>query len=109
MAPQFRCTSTLAPASVYERARCEELGMQGIGFERQKPVKAMYKGRLVGEYYADVVVEAKVVVELKVVAKILPVHKQQVLTYLRAAGLRLGLIMTFNAPVLWREIKRVVH
>ena len=95
--------------AVYERALCEELGMQGIAYERQKPVKAMYKGRLVGEYDADVVVEAKVVVELKVVAKILPVHKQQVLTYLRAAGLRLGLIMNFNAPVLWREIKRVVH
>ena len=94
--------------AVYERALCEELGMQGIGFERQAPVKATYKGRVIGEYYADVVVENQVVVELKVVAKILPVHKQQVLTYLRATGLRLGLIMNFNAPVLWREIKRVV-
>ena len=82
--------------------------MQGIGFERQKPVKAMYKGRLVGEYYADVVVEDQVVVELKVVARILPVQQQQVLTYLRAARLRLGLIMNFNAPLLWRATKRVV-
>lgn len=94
--------------AVYERALCEELAMQGIAFERQKPVQATYKGRVVGEYYADVVVENQVVVELKVVAKILPVHRQQVLTYLRATGLRLGLIMNFNASVLWREIKRVV-
>ena len=94
--------------AVYERALCEELGMQGIAYERQAPVKATYKGKVVGEYYADVVVANQVVVELKVVAKIMPVHKQQVLTYLRAAQLRLGLIMNFNASVLWREIKRVI-
>ena len=71
---------------------------------RQAPVKATYKGKVVGEYYAGVVVENQVVVELKVIAKILPVQRQQVLTYLRTAKLRLGLIMTFNASVLWREI-----
>lgn len=94
--------------AVYERALCEELGMRGIAFDRQVPVQAMYKGRLVGAYYADVIVENQVVIELKVVAKILPAHRQQVLTYLRATRLRLGLIMNFNAPVLWRETKRVV-
>ena len=94
--------------SVYERALCEELGMRGLAFDRQVPVQAIYKGRLVGAFYADVIVENQVVIELKVVAKILPAHRQQVLTYLRATRLRLGLIMNFNAPVLWREIKRVV-
>jgi GxxExxY protein len=93
---------------VYERALCEELGMRGLAFDRQVPVEATYKGRLVGSFYADVVVENQVVIELKVVAKILPAHRQQVLTYLRATRLKLGLIMNFNAPVLWREIKRVV-
>ena len=94
--------------SVYERALCEELGMRGLQFDRQVPVQATYKGKLVGAFYADVIVENQVVIELKVVAKIMPAHRQQVLTYLRATGLRLGLIMNFNAPVLWREIKRVV-
>ncbi len=66
------------------------------------------KGRSVGKYYADIVVEGKVIVELKVAARISVAHRQQVLTYLRASGLRLGLIMNFNAEVLWREIKRVI-
>ncbi|MEP6866143.1 MAG: GxxExxY protein [Deltaproteobacteria bacterium] len=94
--------------SVYERALCEELGMRGLEYARQVAVQATYKGKLVGAFYADVIVENQVVIELKVVAKITPSHRQQVLTYLRATGLRLGLIMNFNAPVLWREIKRVV-
>ena len=94
--------------SVYERALCEELGIRGLEFVQQVPVQATYKGKLVGAFYADVIVENQVVIELKVVAKIMPAHRQQVLTYLRATGLRLGLIMNFNAPVLWREIKRVV-
>ncbi len=94
--------------ALYERALCEELAMRGLECRSQVAVKALYKDRSVGNYYADIVVENKVIVELKVVSRIAVAHRQQVLTYLRASGLRLGLIMNFNAPVLWREIKRVV-
>ncbi|MFT3699599.1 MAG: GxxExxY protein [Kofleriaceae bacterium] len=94
--------------SVYERALCNELRARGIACDNQVEVAAMYKGQCVGVYYADIVVERKLIVELKVVSRIANAHRMQVLTYLRASGLRLGLIMNFNAEVLWREIKRVV-
>jgi GxxExxY protein len=94
--------------SVYERALAKELGYQGIAHECQVPITATYKGDPVGEFFADIVVERRVILELKSVAKVLPVHRMQVLSYLRASGLRLGLLINFNAPVVWREIRRVV-
>jgi len=94
--------------SVYERALAKELGHQGIAHQCQVPITATYKGDPVGEFYADIVVEKKVILELKSVAKLLPVHRMQVLSYLRAARLRLGLLINFNAPVVFREIRRVV-
>ncbi|MFT3692308.1 MAG: GxxExxY protein [Kofleriaceae bacterium] len=94
--------------SVYERALCNELRARGLACANQVGVDAMYKGRCVGSYYADIIVENKLIIELKVVSRISNAHRMQVLTYLRASGLRLGLIMNFNAEVLWREIKRVV-
>lgn len=94
--------------ALYERALLDELRMRGFACGQQVGVNAMYKGRQIGQYYADIVVEGKVIVELKSVARITSAHRQQVLTYLRASGLRLGLIMNFNAPVLSQEIKRVV-
>ncbi|MFT3692613.1 MAG: GxxExxY protein [Kofleriaceae bacterium] len=94
--------------SVYEHALCNELRSRGLSCANQVGVQAMYKGKPVGSYYADIVVERKLIIELKVVSRISIAHRMQVLTYLRASGLRLGLIMNFNSEVLWREIKRVV-
>jgi GxxExxY protein len=94
--------------SVYERALAKELGYRGIAHACQVPITAHYKGDPVGEFFADIVVENEVILELKSVAKILPVHRMQVLSYLRATGLRLGLVINFNAPVVCREIRRVV-
>lgn len=94
--------------SVYERALAKELAYQGIAHECQVPITAHYKGDPVGEFFADVVVENKVILELKSVAKVLPVHRMQLLSYLRATGMRLGLLINFHAPVVWREIRRVV-
>ncbi|MFT3694728.1 MAG: GxxExxY protein [Kofleriaceae bacterium] len=94
--------------SIYECALRDELQSRKMSVRRQVGVRAMYKGKPVGWYRADLVVENKVVVELKVVSHLSPAHRQQVLTYLGASGLRLGLIMNFNAIVLAHEIKRVV-
>ncbi|MFT3698401.1 MAG: GxxExxY protein [Kofleriaceae bacterium] len=94
--------------SVYEHALCNELRSRGLACANQVGVQAMYKGQPVGSYYADIVVERRLIIELKVVSRISGAHRMQVLTYLRASGLRLGIIMNFNAEVLWREIKRVV-
>jgi len=94
--------------SVYERALAKELGYQGIAHECQVAITAHYKGDPVGEFFADIVVENKVILELKSVAKLLPVHRMQVLSYLRATHMRLGLLINFNTPVVWREIRRVV-
>ncbi|MEO6774002.1 MAG: GxxExxY protein [Kofleriaceae bacterium] len=94
--------------STYERALAKELGYRGIANRCQVPITAYFKGDAVGEFCADLIVEDKVILELKSVARVLPVHRSQLLSYLRATGLRLGLLMNFHEPVLFRAIKRVV-
>jgi GxxExxY protein len=88
--------------------RCKELGYRGIPYRNQVPLTETYKGDPVGDFYADVIVDDQILLELKSVERVLPVHRSQVLSYLRATRLRLGLIINFDAPVVWREIKRVV-
>ncbi|MFT3699102.1 MAG: GxxExxY protein [Kofleriaceae bacterium] len=94
--------------SVYENSLRDELRSRGLSCRQQVGITALYKGKPVGLYRADIIVEQKVVIELKSVERISVAHRMQVLTYLRASGLRLGLVMNFNSEVLWREIKRVV-
>lgn len=60
-----------------------------------------------GEFFADFIVEDKVILELKVVSRILPVHRAQLVSYLRATALQLGLILNFQVPILTMGIKRV--
>ena len=93
--------------SVYERALCLELELRGIAFERQPAVRVSYKGHVVGEGRLDLVVEPDVVVELKAAPALLPVHKAQILAYLKATRRRLGLLVNFNAPVL--TVKRIIN
>jgi GxxExxY protein len=94
--------------STYQHALEAELAIREIGFRAQVPIEAMYKGRAVGTYYADLVVEDRVLIELKGVAQVLPVHRAQVLSYLHGTGLRLDLLINFHVPVLWRGVKRIV-
>jgi len=95
--------------SAYEECLCHELCLQKIGFVRQHPLPVVYKGvRLDCGYRLDLVVENRVIVELKTVDAILPIHEAQLLTYLRLAGIRTGLILNFNVPVLRQGIKRMV-
>ena len=94
--------------SVYEEALCVELQLQEIRFHRQYPVSLEYKGRRIGQQFLDLIAEAQVVVELKAVESLLPIHTAQVLSYLRATGCLLGLLINFNSVVRRDGIKRVV-
>lgn len=84
---------------VYENALAEELKAMGLVFEQQKPLLVEYKGRIVGEYIADFVVEDKVIVELKAVEKFVDIHEIQLKNYLKATGLEVGLLLNFGKSV----------
>jgi GxxExxY protein len=88
-----------------------ELRQEGLRFDRERAVPLVYKGqKLKSRYYIDLVVEDRVIVELKTVVEIVEVHKKQVLTQLRLAGLRTGLIINFNVEILTDGgVKRVVN
>jgi GxxExxY protein len=103
---------TLGPGfleAVYEEALCVELSLRRIPFARQVPIGVHYKGNLVGQARMDLVVDSQLVVELKATECIAPVHVAQVLSYLKAARLRLGLLITFKVAVLRTGVRRVVH
>ena len=95
--------------SAYEECLCHELCLRGLKFERHRPLPLEYKGvKLDCGYRLDVVVEGKVVLELKTVEAITPIHKAQLLTYLRLSEIKVGFIMNFNVPVLKDGIQRQV-
>jgi GxxExxY protein len=95
--------------AVYERALARELETRGVRFRRQVPIEVDYKGERVGECFADLIVEDKILVELKAVIGFHSVHVAQVLGYLRATRLRLGLLVNFNVPVLCRSVRRLIR
>ena len=94
--------------TVYEEAIAIEFGLQGIPFERQKPINVSYKGRPVGEGRLDFFVQNSVIVELKAVDKLLPIHQAQLMSYLKAARCRLGLLINFHERLLKEGVRRVV-
>ncbi len=84
--------------------------IRGIEFERQKPLAVVYKGiTLDCGYKLDIVVEGKVILELKSVNKIESIYDAQLLTYLKLADLKLGILINFNVPILKEGIKRIVN
>ena len=91
---------------VYENALLIEIRKQGLKAESQMPVEVKYKGHLVGEYISDILVEKKVVIELKTVEKINKIHEAQLLNYLKATEIQVGLLVNFKHPK--AEIKRMV-
>ena len=91
---------------VYENALLVELKERGLNAESQIPVKVFYKKKVVGEYIIDILVEKKVIVELKTVEKFDNVHEAQLLNYLKASEIRVGLLINFKHPKV--EIKRMV-
>lgn len=92
--------------AVYENALALELEEKGIPFERQQQLDVYYKSRLVGQYKADFVIEAKLIIELKTVSAFNGRQRAQVLHYLRATGLNVGLLLNFGMPRL--GIQRIV-
>jgi GxxExxY protein len=95
--------------SVYEQALAIELDRRGIPFERQKTTAVCYKGHAIGEGRLDFLIGGRVVVELKATDGIAPIHVAQVLSYLKALRLPLGLLINFNVRLLKNGgIKRVV-
>lgn len=95
--------------SAYQACLAREFSLRELPFEKEKPLPVEYKGtRLDCGYHLDFVVDGKVVVELKAVEAIHPLHEAQLLTYLRLAGCRVGLLINFNVPVLKDGIVRRV-
>ena len=81
---------------VYENALMVLLHKEGIQAEAQAPVKVQFEGEVVGDYYADILVEGKIILELKSTEKIIDAHRSQALHYLKATGLRLAMILNFG-------------
>jgi GxxExxY protein len=91
---------------VYQKAMQVALGHRGIVFERQKEIHILFEDVDVGLHRLDLVVESAIVLELKAVKALEEIHFAQVKSYLKATGLRVGLLLNFNAPTL--IIKRIV-
>jgi GxxExxY protein len=94
--------------AAYQRAVSYELVEQGIPFDKERPVAIKYRGRLVYTHRLDLVVANEILVELKAVERLHPLHSAQVLSGLRAAGLKTALLINFNVPVLRDGIRRFV-
>src|SRR4030095_509361 len=93
--------------SVYENALCVEMTERAIPFQRQKGFPLHYKGHLLSEHRPDLVVSERVVVEVKCVEHLIPIHRAQMLTYLRVLKLETGLLLNFKTEVMKSGIKRV--
>lgn len=95
--------------SAYEECLCHELHLKGLDFRRQVDLPILYKGlKLNCGYKIDLIVRNEVLLELKSVERLLPVHEAQLLTYLKLTGLKVGLLINFNVPVLMQGIVRRV-
>lgn len=96
--------------STYEECLCHELSLNQIPFERQATLPVVYKGvRLDCGYRVDIIIDKKVILELKSVAEIQPIHRAQLLTYLKLSGLKLGMLLNFNVLLMKDGINRFVN
>lgn len=89
---------------VYENALSLELRTKGIQVEQQKPIQVVYRQQIIGEYFADLVVDSKVIVEIKAVKNLIPQHEAQLLNYLKATTYEVGLLLNFG-PLAQRKRK----
>ena len=109
----FAVHSELGPGlleSAYEACFAHELELREIRYQRQLPVPLNYKGRLIEVgFRADIVMEDKLLVELKAVEQVVPVHKAQVITYLKIMKLPLGVLINFNEVLIKDGIQRILN
>ena len=106
----FAVSNTLGSGfleKVYENAMVIELSKIGLNVFQQHPIKVYYHDSMVGEYFADLFVENEVIVELKAVKEFDNVHMAQLMNYLKACKLRVGLLINFGKPKV--EIKRLLN
>lgn len=90
---------------VYQNALIIELRKMGLNVLKEKPITVYYENEIVGEYIADVIVEDKVILELKAVKELAEIHEVQLVNYLKATGIEVGLLINFGHSV---QIKRKV-
>jgi GxxExxY protein len=91
--------------AVYQNALLIELMKAGLQAEKEKKIKVYYQNQLIGDYMADIIVEDKIILELKSVKELHPAHSAQLINYLKATGIEIGLLINFGESV---EIKRKV-
>ncbi len=92
---------------VYEIALLHELRSQGLRAEAQAPIPVHYKGAVVGDYFADILVEGAVIVEIKASGALASIHEAQLLHYLKATGTEVGLLLNFGRPSV--QVKRMIR
>ena len=86
--------------SVYEKALLIALAEKGLNAQSQIPLRVMYHGQIVGDFYPDIIVENVVLLELKAIKALAPEHMAQVLNYLKATGIEVGFLINFGNPKL---------
>jgi len=94
--------------ATYHSAMCIELEERGMSFKSERRIDVTYKGRKIAGQKLDLVVESCVVVEVKAVSQLEEIHGAQLVSYLKATGMRAGLLMNFNKPVLKAGLRRIV-
>jgi GxxExxY protein len=90
---------------VYENAMMVEFKKEGVTVVSQSPIRVLYEGETIGEYYADILVEDKVIVEIKASRRLVAENEAQLLNYLKATDIEVGLLLNFGAKP---EVKRKV-
>jgi iron complex transport system substrate-binding protein len=96
--------------SAYEACFVRELDLRGVNYHRQVPVPLNYKGKPIeAGFRGDMVIEGKLLIELKALEQILPVHKAQVITYLKLLNLPLGLMINFNEALIKDGVQRILN
>ena len=88
---------------LYKKALEIELRENGVKCNSEVPLKVSYHGQIIGDYFADIVVDEKIIIEIKAVSRLEAVHEVQLVNYLKAAGINVGLLINFGQSV---EIKR---
>ena len=91
---------------VYENALIIKLKQVGLDVVQQSPIKVLFEGNIVGEYVADIIVEGKVIIEIKAVSTLSTVHEVQLVNYLKATGIEVGLLVNFGERL--RIVRRVL-
>lgn len=92
---------------LYERAMAIQLNKDGIRFENQKRIDVLFEGEKIGYHFLDFLVEGEIIVELKTLDQLANIYLSQLISYLKAAKLKVGLVLNFATPTL--EIKRVIN